>query len=145
MKECFTEVDTVERIFSSTKGVVIGKRNINSSESSSIGLLCSLACSSVLMTSTYWFTLHRVAEFHLWWLHKKKLTKELLVRFLWLLSTSVEAADWQALTLLLDWTALPLLIHIWCLLVDWTKNNKDWNCPKEPKEPLLNRSTSPMS
>lgn len=43
------------------------------------------------------------------------------------------------------WIELPLLICVWCLLVDWTKNNKDWNCPKEPKEPLLNRSTSPMS
>ena len=30
-----------------------------------------------------------------------------------------------------EWTGLQLLIHVWCLLVDWTENNEDWNLPKE--------------
>ena len=43
------------------------------------------------MTCVYWFILHCIAELCLWWLHREKLAKELLVRFLWLLAAST---DW---------------------------------------------------
>jgi hypothetical protein len=39
-----------------------------------------------------------------------------------------------------DWTVLQLLIHILCLLLDWTENNEDWSGLKEI---FLNSSTSP--
>lgn len=64
-------------------------------------------------------------------------------------------ADWRALWFLLDWTVLAdscvasakwtglqLLIHVWCLLVDWTENYEYWN---RPKEIFLNRFTSLVS
>ena len=54
--------------------------------------------------------------------------------------------DWTAAAGLcvvcVKWTELQLLIHVWCLLVDWTKNNKDWDCP--PKKLFLNRSNIPI-
>ena len=41
---------------------------------------------------------------------------------------------WVELPLLIHVRCLPsglkLLVHVWCLLVDWTENNKDWNHPQ---------------
>jgi len=45
---------------------------------------------SLLKIYIYWFTLHSVVELNLWrHSHEKKLTQELLVRFLWQLATSM--------------------------------------------------------
>ena len=40
------------------------------------------------------------------------------------------------------WTGLQLLVCVWCLLMDWTEINRDWN---HLKELFLNRSTSLVS
>jgi hypothetical protein len=63
-------------------------------------------CWSLLTTGMYWFALYCIAELCLWWLHREKLAKELLVRFLQLLACSVNLGDWWASPFLLDWTAL---------------------------------------
>lgn len=98
----------------------------------------------------HWLLLHCIAERCLWWLHRKKLVKELLVRFLWLLFSSADSGDWQAPQFLLDWiahadlwvvstewTGLQPLICVLCLLVDWTKGKEGW---KYLKELFLNSS-----
>jgi hypothetical protein len=29
-----------------------------------------------------------------------------------------------------EWTRLQLMIHVWCLLVDWNSDYEDWNHPQ---------------
>jgi hypothetical protein len=100
-------------------------------------------------TVWYWFALPLFADHSLSWLHWKKCTKELLVVF-W----QLPAASWDLGRMVephsLSWIELPLLIHEWCLQVDWATAadlyelncwydvNTDWICPKEL---LLKRST----
>lgn len=63
---------------------------------------------SLQTTSTYWFTLHCVAECHLWFLGEK-LSKELLMRFLWPLALLWPQPIGEPCFF---WIELPLLSHV---------------------------------
>ena len=135
---------TGERMFcysKHVKGCTLFRRNVDISKAvGAQALVCFAPPRHSSMTACmYWFTLHYVVEVHLWALHRKKLTKELM-RFLQFLAACWQASccfllDWTALAdscvVSAEWTGLQLLIHVWCLIVDWTENNEGWNCPKE--------------
>ncbi|EDM08705.1 similar to RIKEN cDNA 3110040N11, isoform CRA_b [Rattus norvegicus] len=71
----------------------------------------------------------------------EKCTKELLV-VSWLLLAASTNSHKLMEPCSFPWIKPLLLIHVWCLLVDWTADNKDWN---HPKELVLNMSTTSAS
>lgn len=72
-----------------------------------------LPCPTVLIfTRMNWSAFHCVVELCLWWHHREKLSKELLI--LRLLATSSEDSS-QLASLSFSWIELPLLNRAWCL------------------------------
>lgn len=57
-------------------------------------------------------------------LRREKSTKELVVVFRLLLFRLLLASSTSCFL----WIKLLPLIQVWCLLVDWTADNEDWNC-----------------
>ena len=78
----------------------------------------ALPCYSLLRTHMYWFTLHCIAEFNLWWLHREKLAKELLTRFPHSLGLVGEPCGSFWIELICEcWLLNGLDCHCWFMLV----------------------------
>ena len=162
VKGCFAR-QTRERMFcwSRHRWKDAWWRDVNMTPPQTVGartLVCfALPHYSLLTTCIYWFALCCIAELCLWWLHKKKLTKELVLRFLQLLAISSASGR---LATLLDSSGLnfscwfvsgdcwmdgvQLLTHVWCLPLDWITDILTMKIGITPKELFLNRSTFPM-
>jgi hypothetical protein len=133
VKRCFIIANTLKDTWCS----LMFRRNKNMTPQAGRAweLICfALPHYSLLMTHMYWYTLYRIAKLCLWWCYREKHAKELLVRFLWILLTLTTVSGWLAslaissglnalagsCMVFAERSELQLLIHIWCLLLDWT-------------------------
>ena len=133
MKECFPETATGERMFCNRRQVkehVMKEYKYDPTDSGSSLFINHMTC-------MYWFTLHCVAELHLWWHLREELAKG-FCGSLWLPQPQ---ASWRALSFLLDWTSFAgscmvtakwLDYSCWfaCGVCYWYPDNKDWTCPQ---------------
>jgi hypothetical protein len=103
------------------EGHVIFRKNINMAPQT-VGARTlvhfAMPCCSWLMTRKHWFTLHCVAGLCLWWHHREKRIKELLVRFPRLLAASSNLGGLVSLVVLSGLT-YPCWFVCGVCWVDW--------------------------
>jgi hypothetical protein len=123
-------------------GCVMFRKNINISPADSERTL--LHCYAMQPLAGLWYPCNTLLVFAGLHFVDKNTPKNLSWYSSWFLLlplTSADSSDPSALC----WIVSPLLIHVWCLLLEWTADALTTKIGIAPKELLLNRSIIPLS